>query len=305
MVEQTEPDRLGDAQPWQWPESVWRGYAEHVLPGRRLLPNEWPDGARAAVAVSFDSDHESTFLRDGKTSPGAMAQGHYGSRAGVPRILREFAARDIPLTFFIPAVSALLHPVDVAACVDHGHEIALHGWIHERNMLLAPEVERDLAFRAADTLEELAGTRPVGIRTPSWDFSESTLRVTRELGLLYDSSLMSDDEPFEIVEHHEATGIVEIPVSWIRDDAPYFMMDRYSALRPYAMPRGVTQIWRDEFIGAYEAGSIFQLTLHPHISGHRSRLIPLLELIDEIADKDVWFATHQEVAEYVSARDRC
>lgn len=291
------PDEL---EPWEWPEATWRGYADHVVPGRRLLPTVWPGGARAAVALSFDSDHESTFLRDGKTSPGSMAQGRYGPRAGVPRILRELAARQIPATFFVPAVSALLHPEEVAACVDHGHEIALHGWIHERNMLLTPQVERELAFRAADTLETLSGVRPVGIRTPSWDFSDSTLQVTRELGLLYDSSLMSDDDPFEIVERGEATGIIEIPVDWIRDDAPYFMMDRYSGLRPYAMPRGVVQIWRDEFRGAYEEKSIFQLTLHPHIIGHHSRLTPLLELLEEISGRDVWFATHRDIAGYIS-----
>ena len=94
----------------------------------------------------------------------------------------------------------------------------------------APEDERELAFRATDTLEKLVGVRPVGVRTPSWDFSAATLRIIRELGLLYDSSLMADDEPYEIVEDGEPTGVVEIPVEWIRDDAPYFSMDRYTGV---------------------------------------------------------------------------
>ena len=92
--------------------------------------------------------------------------------------------------------------------------------------------------------ERLTGVRPVGIRTPSWDFSANTLRIIQELGLRYDSSLMADDEPYEIVEDGEPTGVVEIPVEWIRDDAPYFNMDRYSGARPYTPPRGVRSTTR-------------------------------------------------------------
>jgi peptidoglycan-N-acetylglucosamine deacetylase len=289
-----------ELEPWQWPEATWRGYVDLVQAGSCLAPATWPDGARAAVALSFDSDHETPAMRDGKTSPGSLAQGTYGARAAVPRILALLADRQMPATFFMPAVSALLHPDEVRSYVDHGHEVALHGWIHERNLLLPAAVERDLGLRAMETLEKLAGVRPVGIRTPSWDFSPHTLEVIRELGLLYDSSLMADDEPYELLDRGEPTGIVELPVDWIRDDAPYFMMDRYTALRPYTAPRDVVGIWRDEFLGAYEQGGIFQLTLHPHIIGHRSRLAALGELLDEIAGhSDLWFATHAQIAQYV------
>ena len=178
----------------------------------------------------------------------------------------------------------------------------MHGWIHERNAQLGHADELDLTGRAMDTLERLTGTRPVGIRTPSWDFSDHTLTVIRELGLAYDSSLMADDEPYEIVAHGEPTGLVEVPVEWIRDDAPYFMMDRFSALRPYMPPRGALAIWRDEFDAAYAEGGLFQLTMHPHISGHRSRLSVLRELVEHIAGHSgVWWATHAQVADV--ARD--
>jgi peptidoglycan/xylan/chitin deacetylase (PgdA/CDA1 family) len=214
-------------------------------------------------------------------------------------------SRGIPATFFMPAVSALLHPDEVRNYIEQGHEVALHGWIHERNLLLTATIERELALRAADTLEKLTGVRPVGVRTPSWDFSENTLRVIRELGLIYDSSLMADDDPYELLDRGEPTGVVELPVDWIRDDAPYFMMDRYTALRPYATPRHVGAIWRDEFTGAYERGGIFQITLHPHIIGHHSRLVVLAELLDEITTHDdIWYATHAQLARYVRDQTR-
>jgi peptidoglycan/xylan/chitin deacetylase (PgdA/CDA1 family) len=253
-----------------------------------------------AVALSFDSDHETIPLRDAETRPGKLSQGEYGSRVGASRVLRLLEQRDIRATFFMPAVSALLHPEEARGYVEAGHELGIHGWIHERNMLLDPKDERELAFRSADTLEKVAGARPVGIRTPSWDFSDSTLDVILELGLLYDSSLMADDEPYEVLQNGQATGLVEIPVEWIRDDAPYFPFERYSPLRPYTPPQGVLGIWRAEFDRAYAEGGLFQLTMHPHIIGNRSRIAMLEELVDYIAGHSgVWWATHAAIAEYV------
>ena len=287
-------------EPWQWDEATWRGHVERVRAGRALAAAEWPGGARVAVALSFDCDHETIPLRDAETRPGKLSQGEYGSRVGSRRIMDLLDRRGIRATFFMPAVSALLHPAEARGYVDAGHEIGIHGWIHERNMLLAASQERELVLRSAETLESIAGQRPVGVRTPSWDFSDATLGIVREMGLLYDSSLMGDDEPYEIVADGQPTGVVEIPVEWIRDDAVYFPMDRYSALRPYTTPRGVLTIWRDEFDRAYEEGGLFQLTMHPHIIGHRSRMAVLEELVDYIADHtEVWWASHAQIATFV------
>ncbi len=286
---------------WQWDEPTWRGHVDRVRAGASLTPHEWPGGARVAVAISFDSDHETIPLRDGETSPGRLAQGEYGARAAVPRILSLLREHAMPASFFMPAVSALLHPGEVESYVTDGHEVAVHGWIHERNTLLGHADELDLTGRALDTLERLSGSRPTGIRTPSWDFSEHTLAVIRELGFAYDSSLMADDEPYLLLADGEDTGVVEIPVEWIRDDAPYFMMDRYASLRPYMPPRSALQIWIDEFDAARAEGGLFQLTLHPHIIGHRSRLLVLRELLDHIRrHDDVWCATHAQIADLLT-----
>jgi peptidoglycan/xylan/chitin deacetylase (PgdA/CDA1 family) len=262
----------------------------------------WPGGARAAVALSFDSDHETSALRDGETSPGRLAQGEFGSRVGVPRILRLLADTGVCATFFIPAVAARLHPGEARRYVDAGHEVGAHGWIHERNALLNCEDELELTLRSLAVLEEECGVRPVGLRTPSWDFSDNTLAIIRESGLLYDSSLMADDEPYELLADGAPTGIVEIPVEWIRDDAPYLTMNRFGGLRPYTPPRQLLEIWRDEFDAAYAHGGLFQLTCHPHVIGHRSRITILRDLIAHIRQRsDVWFATHRQVAEYVNS----
>ncbi len=285
--------------PWQWPEEHWRAIVNKVRAGRSLLPDVWPGGAKVAVALSFDSDHDSTTLRMGDSSPGKLSQGEYSSRVGVRRIRKLLQKYDIRASFFVPAVCAMLYPEEQRALADEGHEIGIHGWIHERNSELPPEAERDLQMRAADVLEKISGVRPVGIRTPSWDFSQHTLAISREMGLLYDSSLMGDDDPYEILEDGVPTGIVELPVEWIKDDAVYFNMDRLSALRPYTAPSAVLEIFKSEFDGAYRESGMFLLTMHPHFTGHRSRMAILDELVRYIrSHPGIWFATHAQVAQY-------
>ncbi len=292
-------DEHKDLPPWQWPEERWRTIVNRVRAGRSLRPAAWQGGARCAVALSFDSDHETNELREAGESIGRLSQGQYGNRQGIPRILEILGRHGVRASFFVPAVTALLYPDEQRRVAAEGHEIGIHGWIHERNSELPLEAERDLQMRSADVLEKIAGVRPVGIRTPSWDFSPNTLAITREMGLLYDSSLMADVDCYELMMDGVNSGVVELPVEWIRDDAVYFNMNRFASLRPYTPPADVFDIFKREFDAAYSEGGLFQLTMHPHISGYRSRVWILEELIRHIqSKKDVWFATHADIVRY-------
>jgi peptidoglycan/xylan/chitin deacetylase (PgdA/CDA1 family) len=293
----SEPE--GGDEPWQWKDARWRRMIDKVRAGRSLKPAVWKDGAKVAVAISFDSDHETSTLRYGDNSPGKLSQGQYGGRVAIPRIRRVLETYSVPATFFVPAVVAKIHPEEQRVLADEGHEIGIHGWIHELNSVLSETEEREMMLRASDVLEQICGVRPVGMRTPSWDFSQYTLKICREMGLLYDSSLMADDDPYELLEDGEPTGLVELPVEWIRDDAVYFNMDRFSAHRPYTPPLAVLDIFKAEFDGALAEGGLFLMTMHPHITGHRSRMPVLEELIRYIQSySGVWFATHAEIAAY-------
>jgi peptidoglycan/xylan/chitin deacetylase (PgdA/CDA1 family) len=292
----------GDLEPWQWPEPHWRGIVNHVRAGRTLRPKAWKDGARCAVAISFDADHETNELRDGGGSISKLSQGQYGNRRGVPRILEILKRHSVPASFYVPAVVALLYPDEQRRVVAEGHEIGIHGWIHERNAVLPLAAERDLQLRSADALENITGIRPVGIRTPSWDFSPNTLAITRDMGLEYDSSMMADDDCYELLLDGQPTGVVELPVEWIRDDAVYYNMNRFAGLRPHMGPADVFDIWRRELDMAWEEGGIFQLTMHPHHSGYRSRVWIIEELIRHAKSRgSVWFATHADICRF--ARD--
>jgi peptidoglycan/xylan/chitin deacetylase (PgdA/CDA1 family) len=288
-------------KPWLLSPDQVKSMVSKVRAGKDLTPSTWPEGAKVAVALSFDFDAETNALRDGDYSPGVLSQGEYAARVSIPRILALLDKYRIPASFFVPAVTALLHPEEIKAIMAKGrHEIGLHGWIHERNSLLSEEEERDLMKKSFATLKEVAGKAPVGIRTPSWDFSPATLKIIRELGLLYDTSLMADDRPYEILEEGKPTGVVELPVEWLLDDYPYFGFERYSAVRPHIAPTDVMAVWAAEFDQAFEEGTLFVLTMHPKYIGHRSRIVMLEKLIEHILSrKSIWFATHEDIARYV------
>lgn len=290
-----------EEEPWEWSLEKVRSEVGKVRAGKDLTPKSWPGGARVAVALSFDFDAETNALRDLNLSPGTFSQGEYAARVAVPRILDLMDKYDIPASFFVPALSAELHKEEIQAILSKKrHEIGLHGWIHERNSLLSEKEERQLMQQSYDTLKKITGRTPAGIRTPSWDFSPNTLTIIKELGLLYDSSLMADDRPYEIMEEGKPTGVIELPVEWLLDDYPYFGFSRYTSVRPHIKPMDVFAIWAAEFEKAYEEGTLFVLTMHPKYIGHRSRMAMLEILIQYMqTHADVWFATHEEIARYV------
>ncbi len=288
----------GENEPgWRWSDERAFATVNAVRAGRDLTPASWPNGARVAVLLSFDVDNETIPIRNGQPTVGALSQGEYGARRALPRVLDVLDERDIPASFFIPAMSLRFNPGMLDAIQASGrHEIGVHGWIHETNSLLEADEERALLERAVDYLTEVTGERPVGYRAPSWDFSPNTLSIIREMGFLYDSSLMADDRPYEIVADGEPTGLVELPVEWILDDAPLLNPRGNS----YSAPRDVLRVYIDEFERAWEEGTMLVLTMHPHYIGHRSRILVLEGLIEHIdARGSVWYATHREAAEYV------
>ena len=260
----------------------------------------WPKNARVAVALSFDVDHETPWIRDEEFSIVSMSIGAYGSHSALPRILAALKVRSLPSTFFVPGIISLLHPGDIEKIAKDNHEIALHGWLHERPDLLVRDQELDTLQRAIKELAACSGVTPLGVRAPSLAVSKNSISLAHELGLIYDSSLMAHDEPYELLVEGKRSGVIEIPTDWARDDAAYFVMERFSSLRPLANPQDVIDGWELEFQRALAEGGLFQLTLHPDLIGRRGRWMIFEHFLDKLlATPNVWFATHLQIANHV------
>jgi peptidoglycan/xylan/chitin deacetylase (PgdA/CDA1 family) len=296
-VSRARAQQAGAAQPGtQWTDAQLREAVDLARVGRKLTPKSWPNGARVAVCLSFDTDSEAPLLRDGNTSPTALSASDYGAQSGVPRILAMLDRHRIPATFFMTGVDAMLHPDMVDAVMKSGrHEVGVHGWIHETPTRVSAAEEERLLDRAIEHLTKVTGKRPVGYRAPSWAFSAATLDLILKKGFLYDSSLQALDEPYEIVSRGKPTGIVELPIDWTLTETPFLGQNGRMP-----NPAFLYQLYKDEFDGAYAEHTMFVLTLHPYLSGHRAPMHHLDAFVTYMKSKPgVWFATAADIARFV------
>jgi len=262
----------------------------------------WPESKKMAVVLSFDLDAESLWTaRDPKNleRPVTLSQGEYGPRAGVPRILRLLKKYDLKATFFVTGWAMERYPAVVEEIVAHGHEIGHHGYHHEWLDNIGQEEERVIMAKGISLIKDFVPEGPVGYRSPSWEFSPHTIQLLKENHFKYTSNMMNSDLPYLHSLDGAEIPLVELPVSWIMDDAPYFLYSTRLVGRTITDPQHVYSIWEQEYSGFYEEGLCFVMTMHPQIIGRPSRIAMLERLIRRMrADPGVWFAQGMEVADH-------
>lgn len=260
---------------------------------------EWPGGAKAAAAFTFDFDAEEVWIGEDPSNvnkPGILSQGTYGAKVAVPLVLDVLDRRGVRATFFIPGRVAERHPHRVREIVERGHEIAHHGYTHTSPTKLTPQEEEDELVKGREVLESF-GAEVRGYRSPSWDFSEGTLELLERHGFAYSSNLMDDIRPYR----HEGSTIAEVPVQWILDDAPHFWFDPASWTKKISTVDEVRSIWEREVLGIRDLGGAAIVTCHPQIIGRPGRIGFLEEFIESVQSLgDVWVATTGEIAEHMS-----
>jgi peptidoglycan/xylan/chitin deacetylase (PgdA/CDA1 family) len=258
----------------------------------------WPDGHRCAVMLCFDVDGETTALSEDPALARRrtlMSQCEYGPRIGVPRLLGLLEHLRVPATFFIPGYIAEQHPRMVEAVAGAGHEIGLHGYLHEKLACLGEAEEEAILERSIGILTRIVGTRPVGYRAPWFEINPWTPELLAKHDVEYCASEMGDDVPY-----FHANGLVEIPGQWMLEDWEQFAFNADPAwgFVPENCEK-VFDLWWREFEAMHDFGCCFVLTLHPWLSGRPSRVRLLEQLVTAMRTKsNVWFARGSEIAGY-------
>lgn len=268
--------------------------------------------SRGTVCLTFDFDAVSLWIQRKQLTPTPVSRGEFGAVA-VPRILNLLESRNIKSTWFIPGHTVETYPEACLEIVEAGHEVALHGYAHENVAALDEKTEREVFRRSHNVVGNLSGSAPKGSRAPSWDLSPHTIDIMLELGLVYDSSLMSHDYAVFYcrkgdriaedgpLEFGQATGLVELPVSWTLDDYPQFEYLRMSGLLMPGLrsPETVFRNWTDDvtyMLRDFEDG-VAVVTFHPQVIGRGHRLLGLERWLDELGGMDLSFARMDDVAE--------
>jgi peptidoglycan/xylan/chitin deacetylase (PgdA/CDA1 family) len=275
------------------------------------VPLILPAGKRLAVSIGSDFDAQSVWMGTfGSTSQSLLSRGEFGAVVGVPRLLETFERYGVRTTWCTPTHTMQTFPAQVAAILDHGHEIAAHGVYHEAVTKLEPSEERRLMELQVQLHEKLVGRRPRGYRSPAWDVSEVTFDLLEEHGFDWDSSLMGRD--FEVYRPRLVSGVdreagntfgperavLEIPVSWYLDDFPPLEnLPRSVGMQSTDV---VLRRWIDQFDFAYERcpAGVLALTVHPQTIGRAHHLLMLEKFLDHVMAHDgVWAATLSDIAD--------
>ena len=149
---------LGAAAAWHLgPAATW------LPPVRRMLsPALEGRGRPDHVALTFD---------DGPDP------------ASTPHFLRVLAEHHVRATFFLVGTSLCRHPTLARALVAEGHEIAVHGWHHDRPWYPAPLRDIREVARTADAVRRICGTDPRWYRPPYGILTGGRLAAPRYAGL--------------------------------------------------------------------------------------------------------------------------
>lgn len=260
-------------------------------------PYEWRPNV-SALCFTIDVDAESPQLwrsrATGVKGLNQLEQRRYGLRQGLWHLLEKLADRQVAATCFVPLYEAASRPWLLETLTAHGHEIGLHGHMHEAITDLSAERFREITEETLEAITRLTGTRPVGFRSPAWDMTPAALGVLRDLGLLYDSSLSGYDHPYEW------DGLVELPIQWPLDDAVFFRfigggVDHWTPLST----REACANWLDACHAIHDHGGLCVTTMHPWLTG-RSYRMGLAEAVLDYAvnTPGLWVATASEVANW-------
>jgi peptidoglycan-N-acetylglucosamine deacetylase len=266
-------------------------------------PIPWPNGARCACAISFDVDADSLIHiarpKDSHRRLYPISMGRYGPHAGVPRILETYRRLGLKQSFFIPGWVMETYPNTVEAILKDGHEIGLHGYLHEDP---AEQSDVDQAYwfeRSLAVHRRFTGQTPRGYRAPVYNATPKVIDLAIEHGLTYDSSLMADDLPY--VLKASKGELIELPVHWGSDDWPPFAhYSEIGYMMPVMSPAKGLEASFAEFDAQYEAGGLWIGIWHPFLTGRLARWRVVERWLETVLSRaDVWFAPLEKIAAHV------
>jgi peptidoglycan/xylan/chitin deacetylase (PgdA/CDA1 family) len=243
---------------------------------------------RAVACFTFDNMGEAADIGAGRLAGPVPAGEERSLAVGYPAIFALLERIGVRATFFVEGWNGIHHPAAVCEIVARGHELGMHGWLHEQWSALDDAEERELAARATAALEQAAGTRPRGFRAPGGARGPHTEAVLRDLGYTYDASLGDGMRPAVL-----AAGLAQVPFVWPGVDGFYYLTGAVPA-----DPSAVRDAWLAALARTVEGGGLFLTICHAFLTGVDAARLAALEAVVRAAQAaDVEVCTVGEIAE--------
>lgn len=187
--------------------------------------SRWPEGARAAVSLTFDNLGEAAEIELGLRGAEEPRGGHWSVVSALPVVLEELAGAGLSATFFVEGVNAGIYPDALRSIADAGHEVAFHAWCHEDWGALAAdaEAEADNLDRGLAALRGI-GLEVVGFRPPGGLIGPDTTALLAARGLRHCSPAGSAPGL--------DGGVAVLPFTWPAVDV-FHVLPQFAALRAH------------------------------------------------------------------------
>lgn len=162
------------------------------------------------------------------TEPDLHGTSFKGISAGIPNLIKILDKYKIKATFFVTGDVLRSYPKYFKKLKKQGHEIAIHGYRHERLDDLSNLKKEENIRKSVELYKKIFNTYPKGFRAPQHSIDEKTLELLKKYGFKYDSSLTPWNfyhiiffwkikqkflNNFKRMKPHKIDGFSEIPCS--------------------------------------------------------------------------------------------
>lgn len=221
----------------------------------------------------------------------------YGNRCGMPRLLKLFGDRNVPVSASINASVIDVYPQLARAVRDAGWEFVGHG-MHQR--ALGTETDEGTLIKGAlDKLASFTGKRPRGWMSPGWSETFDTLDHLRASGIEYVCQWVIDDIPTRLTTKHGP--MVSLPYGLDLNDSVVYAIEKHSTAEMKLRMSETIKVFERE-IARYGQPRVLTIPLHPHLSGVAHRVGFLEEVIDALrARADTVFMNGSQILDWYLA----
>lgn len=240
---------------------------------------------KPVLCLTFDNMGEAHNVFLGKSAvPDPKAP---GITVGFPNILSLLAKYDLRATFFVEGWSALHYGDLVDSILSGGHEIGLHGWVHEVFAKL-PELTARQYINDGVEVMKLRGIRPAGFRAPGGMMGQYGYQILPDEGFSFDSSVdtpMPSELPLDVGGYagdglkRLPNGLIGIPWQWYMIEAMHYVLAK-NGLRN---PEDLAEYWSKVIRNVASAGGFVTIVSHAHVTGVDPGRIAALEKVLKLA----------------------
>jgi len=289
---------------------------DHAHYPYRILPEAprfaWPGGARIALTVAVVLDHWELAAPEGeipdprivsplgKFHPDWLTFSHraYGARVGIFRILDVLDRFGIVPSVALGSAAAKRYPELVDELVRRNACLMAHGSHATRRITSKMSLDQERAFiaEARQSIAAVAGEAPLGWCGQDFNESFDTPALLTEAGFVYTTDWANDDRPF-LLGPYPSGSLLALPPQPEWNDLEIMWLRRIPA-----------PVWTDSVAEGFsylheEGGGVFNLTLHPFVTGQAHRIRYLSDALHRIMGKPgTWVTTTDELAKAARAQ---